>query len=73
MPRPKSSKRQKRSNVPISFDSETYERIQRVAKEVGEADAVVIRLILRAGLAVLEREGTKEVFPKLLLSGKAES
>lgn len=65
--RSRASKKSKRSNVPISFDSETYERIQRLAEEVGEADAVVIRLLLRAGLAVLDRKGARETFPELVL------
>lgn len=67
MPRKKALK--KKVIMPIAFDEPTYDRLRKVANEVGEAESVMARLILRAGLTAIEQEGIKEIFPKLLLSG----
>lgn len=42
--------------VPVKMSDELYERLQNVSKEVGEPDSTIIRLVLRAGLAQIERD-----------------
>jgi len=43
--------------IPVKMNQETYDRLQKVAEQVGEADSTIIRLVLRAGLTEIERRG----------------
>jgi predicted transcriptional regulator len=42
--------------VPVKMSDSLYERLQTVAELVGEADSTIIRLVLRAGLAQIEKD-----------------
>lgn len=42
--------------VPVKMSDALYERLQRIAERVGEADSTIIRLVLFAGLLQIERD-----------------